>query len=408
MPASRTLLATALVLTAALGAGCRGETTTAVAPAPQASSTSPATSDTVHDVDRLEGDMDGDGSDDTVRLGVDGSVTVELTASEEPVLAHLKPGSTLLGLPEIGDRGTAIAAQHGGAERRTTTVLRLSPDGLTRVRTADRAWLGSSRDQAAWVSDDARLLVGALRTRGTGRTAVYPHVWQLGQRGAKKDTLVPRQAGAEYCWDRESQAHPEPCPPGTSYGPHVGSATGLPELFPAVGGRRGVGEPLPFTLAGVAGTATLRGSASPDEVAAGDVRLVVRTGVFRDRGPVPAGWTPVLVGRLSLPHEGIGFVVSQEGGDSDTWTVFVPHQGALVRARVPAEVPFGGGFTADGTHAYLSWVSPRGRLYTRVGLDRADHYRLWSWSVEGTTLDARDLGVVCLDLMAQPERYGSC
>ncbi|WP_125036955.1 hypothetical protein [Nocardioides sp. LS1] len=195
--------------------------------------------------------------------------------------------------------------------------------------------------------------------------------------------------------------------PRKSPGPRVGSAAGLPRLFPAAVGSVGVGEPVPADLPGQAGaTVRIEGHVSPDGVADGDVEVVLDEMRGRLQAPVSAGWPPVLL-RQPL-HDGWGVVVSQEGGDSDTWTVFTTGDGRLVRAVPDSDVPIGGGFTRDGEHGYLSWLTPDGHLYTRVGLSATDHFRVWSWGVVGATLHATDLGVVCLDLMVQPERYGTC
>lgn len=201
---------------------------------------------------------------------------------------------------------------------------------------------------------------------------------------------------------------PRPSVPADDHGRDVGSASGLPSLFPAAEGSVSLGEPVTLSDGS---TARLRGRARPEE-AAGDVRLVLDRGARRLEAPVPAGWTPTLLTQPVTGHRrsqgGAGLVVSQEGGDSDTWTVYVRDAGRLVPVTVEGRIRLGGGFTADGAHARLSWLTPRGEMFTRVGLDREHHFRVYAWTLSGTRLRAHDLGEVCLDLQAQPPDYGRC
>jgi hypothetical protein len=215
------------------------------------------------------------------------------------------------------------------------------------------------------------------------------------------------------CRDASSSDAPRADPPShdvstspTADGEHPGPGQ-RPAFFPEVDRRLDVGDPLHYRLAGMPGTATLRGHVSDGGVGAGDAELVVRIHMFTFRAPIPAGWPPQLVGHLALPRKLDGFVVSQEGGDSDTWTVYRSLEGDLKRVPVSHAAPFGGGFTRDGIHAYRTWMTRRGGLFTRVGLGGARE-RVWRWGLHGTSLVPTDLGVYCFDESHAPVSYRPC
>ena len=346
---------------------------------------------------RRSGDVDGDGVADPVTLSGDGTLIVRLSGTDRPVSVDERGGARLLGLADLGEDVLAVVVAGGGGGGQAR-AYGLRDGALARFRTADRAWLGASRSQAVWVDGQHRLLTGAIGSPGARRTAVYAQRWLL-----DPIRLEPAPAG-ELCWDRRVDTVPQRCAPGMGYGPRVGSHGDLPALFPAAEGSVGIGEPLALPDHA---TATLRGHARP-ELRAGDVRLVVGHGSSTVAAPVPAGWSPSLLTQGLDGSGGTGLVVSQEGGDSDTWTVFVRQATGLVRATTGGDVPLGGGFTSDGRHAYLSWLTPEGRLFTRVGLDREHHFRVHEWTLDGTVLHAHDLGEVCLDLQAEPPAYGRC
>jgi hypothetical protein len=354
-------------------------------------------------VPQLTGDLDGDGRDDTVALADDGTLAVRLAGPTQPEPVDVGAGARLLGLADVGGGGLAVVVRRG--ERHgPTQVVALREGQVVRLRTADRASLTASRFQAVWVDGSHRLLSGAVGSPGARRTAVYAQRWEL-----DPARLAPSPAG-EMCWDRDRDRGPQSCAQGEDYGPHVGSPQGLPALFPAAEGSVGLGSPVALPDGS---TARLRGHPRPEQ-APGDVRLVVDHGATHASGVVPAGWTPTLLTQPVAGADGDsgdggdGLVVSQEGGDSDTWTVYVRRGGALEPATVASGVQLGGGFTADGMHARLSWLTPRGAMFTRVGLDRENHFRVYRWTLAGTVLRAHDLGEVCLDLMARPPDYGRC
>jgi hypothetical protein len=108
-----------------------------------------------------------------------------------------------------------------------------------------------------------------------------------------------------------------------------------------------------------------------------------------------------------------GVLVSQEGGDQDSWHVYARTGDRIVRLTTSGRVPLGGGFLRDGDAVYLSWLTPAGHLYTRVGTRVPGHFRVYAWrpSLAGAgsgswTLHAVSLGTVCIDDLLGT--YGTC
>jgi hypothetical protein len=128
---------------------------------------------------------------------------------------------------------------------------------------------------------------------------------------------------------------------------------------------------------------------------------------------VPIGWSPSLFrAPVHLGDGTLGVLLSQDGGDSDTWRVYADRGGQVQELMQRGPLPLGGGFTHDGDHAYYSWLTPGGDLYTRVGTGRPAHFHVYAWRLTGgdattaPTLVAHDLGTVCIDDMWQT--YGTC
>ncbi len=198
--------------------------------------------------------------------------------------------------------------------------------------------------------------------------------------------------------------------PTAEVSPHVvGTRDGLPVLLPGARGR----------AAGPAGVRTdgevwtLRRDDASTAAESARFHLVVTGRGGSQTVAVPAGWAPVLLRRPARVGDLTqGVLVSQEGGDSDTWRVFVRWGGRVQPLHTRGPVPLGGGFTADGATAYLSWMTPDGRLFTRIGTARPGRFHLYAWvpgdasASRAPLLRARDLGVVCLD--ATRGTYGAC
>lgn len=131
-------------------------------------------------------------------------------------------------------------------------------------------------------------------------------------------------------------------------------------------------------------SAVLEGVSGTDGVEAGEVELVVRGGPDELRADIAGGWTPTLIApSVALGQAGEGYLVSQEGGDSRTLTLYVPRQDQLVAATVTGGVPFGGGFRPGDAAGFRTWIGPHGAgLFTRIAEQPgANRYQVFSWEV---------------------------
>jgi hypothetical protein len=151
------------------------------------------------------------------------------------------------------------------------------------------------------------------------------------------------------------------------------------------------------------------GTGSPDEAA---YRLVHEGPGATRTARVPHGWAPQLFREPARVGRARGVVLSQEGGDSDTWRVYVMRRGRIQAVPARGPVGLGGGFTAVGGQesAYLTWLTPAGALFTRVGTGEPHHVRVWRWrAVERdghVALVARDRGTFCAN--ARMTTYRVC
>jgi hypothetical protein len=232
---------------------------------------------------------------------------------------------------------------------------------------------------------------------------VVARAWTL--RGKE---LTPTMAGPR-CWDRSTGHPPAPCAPGQDWRYDVGPRGDLPALLPA--DHRGTTGTDRVLVAGDRWRLLpLHATSDPGT---GQWRLQHSGRSDSESLRVPTGWAPTLfrspvrVGDLTD-----GVLLSQEGGDSDTWRIYVRWAGGIHQLVTKGPVPLGGGFSPDGATAYLSWMGPDGRLYTRIGTGRPGRDHVYAWRPAGATaytppvLEAVDLGTVCLDETWQT--YGTC
>ncbi|CAB4723406.1 MAG: hypothetical protein F2667_11245 [Actinobacteria bacterium] len=395
----------------AVAAACAAVVTTVAVLQPDSADPQPAGPPAVDFtvVDEARGDLDGDGSADLVRFGEGGRVRVDLgsgTGFDE----ELGRGFAFLGLADLGASGLAIAGDLPDGDQGTVTSAWLVVGaGLVRASAPDGEYVGNSVDalSVAWVDDAGRLVTGQLASDDR-RTNVYGTVRVI-------DDLGVLTAGEQdvWCWDRGTQDEPRPCAPGQSYGLDVGSADGLPTLFPESEGSIGSGES--FDVAD--GSGDVVGLAPQGS----GYRLTLTYGAAAQvlGATLPAG-DPVAVDTtlLALGQAGSGIVVERESGDATAVSVYVGRGDGLVAAQAPSGTPFGNGFSADGD--YHTWVSETGTLYTRQALATEGHYRVWSWQVTGPgegggspddltpALVPTEVGEVCIDLTAVPVAFGTC
>jgi hypothetical protein len=355
----------------------------------------------------LTGDVDGDGLIDTVSLSRQGLIRIVLGSGT--TVRHLVPGGTALeGLAHVGTPGLDVVTSEGmsdGSRGTDWSVWHLHGTSLSTVRFGHHRVIGTVRDSTvAWVSDDT-LYDGTLDDlqKGQDRVAVLSRSWAL-----RDGRLAPTRAGVQ-CWDRGTGGTPAVCAPGQDWTPDVGSHGDLPALQPI--GATWFKDATSPVVDG-SDSWTLDRATPPGPAEAPRMDLVLHSGDATTRALVPAGWPPVLRARPVTPGGVHGVLISQEGGDSDTWRVYVDDDGRPAELRTDGPVRLGGGFTHDADSVYLSWVSGAGRLFTRVGTSDAGRYRVYEWDPVGGTatslpvLQARDLGTVCFDELF--DHYGTC
>jgi hypothetical protein len=351
----------------------------------------------------LTGDVDGDGSTDRVSLGRHDRLVVAL-GSGRTVTQLLQDGPRLEGLVDVDGHGEAIATS-SGPHHRDWEVWRLHGSGLVRLSGAGGASLSVERGESTVWTTAHTLFTGILDPlqQGETRVGILARRWSL-----RQHRLTSRPAGV-WCWDRESASTPTVCAPGRSWAYDAGPHGDLPALQPAVPARRS------------ATTSRLRlGSdvwqlRQTPQVRLGTHRFVLlaRHAGRTLRIRVPLNFPPVLDdSAVDLGHGRHGVLVSQEGGDQDSWHVYTRAGDRIVRLATSGRVDLGGGFLRDGNSTYLSWLTFAGRLYTRVGAKGPGHYRVYAWRPSDAgpggsrTLHAVALGTVCIDDLLGT--YGTC
>jgi hypothetical protein len=346
----------------------------------------------------LTGDVDGDGTTDVVTLTRGDLLKVRLGSGA--VVAHLlQDRPRLEGLADVGGRGLAVVVSaSGGDGSRDWTAWAVRGDALAALHTRGHAVLVDERGSStAWVAGH-RLYDGSLDPlqHGADRVVVVSRTWSL-----RDGKLAPAGAGVR-CWDRTSTVPPHACASGQDWAYDVGPHGHLPALLPTVRPAWADRSSIAFDD----GTWKVHNlDADVDPEAAPYSLTHTRRGVTHT-AQVPVGWAPALFGSpVRLGHGRSAVLLSQEGGDSDTWRVYADLGGRVQPLPVRGPVRLGGGFvrTAAGQSVLYSWLTPHGRLFTRIGTGREGHYHVYAWRPVGgdattpATLAAHDLGTVCLD-----------
>jgi hypothetical protein len=355
----------------------------------------------------LEGDVDGDGEPDVITLSRGDRLRIRLGSGT--TVSHLLQGRARLeGLADLGGRGLAmLVSWAGGDHSREWSAWGVRVTGVTPLRTRHRAVLvdqpGSS---TVWVAGQ-RLYDGSLDPlqHGVDRVVVVSRTWSL--HGGR---LVSAPAGLR-CWDRSSDAPPQICASGQDWTYDAGPHGDLPALLPTVTPARADRSSISFG----GGTWKARNLDADVDPEAARYDLIHTSRGTTHRARVPVGWAPALFGSAVRLEDGRSAVlVSQEGGDSDTWRVYVDLDGRVQPLSTRGPVRLGGGFTQTnvGLRVRYSWLTPEGRLFTRVGTGHEGQYHVWAWQPTGgdartpPALIAHDLGIVCLDETL--DTYGTC
>jgi hypothetical protein len=353
----------------------------------------------------IRADVDGDGRADVVQLTRTDLLKVSL-ASGRTATQLLQDRPRIEGVADVGGVGLAVVTSkraEGGREWQAR-VLRGRRLVVLHVRHRGVIGIDHSADQTAWLSG-GRLYDGTFDDlqSGADHVAVLARSWSL-----ENSELASTRAGVR-CWDRTSDHTPATCAPGQDWtydvGPHGDLPALLPSVFPSWASVKHA------SFGGQTWSLRKVGSRGGPEFAPYDV-LHSADGVVHS-ARVAQGWGPSLFpSPVRLDHGTSGLLLSQEGGDSDTWRVYVDRGGRVQELDQEGPLPLGGGFTHDGDHTVYSWLTPGGRLYTRVGLDQPAHFHVYAWQPTGgdattpPTLVAHDLGTVCIDDMWNT--YGTC
>jgi hypothetical protein len=344
----------------------------------------------------LTGDVDGDGTADVVTLTHHDLLRVRLgsgTASTH----FLQDRPRLEGLADVGGRGLAVIVSNAGTGTKRDWTAWAVRGGRLLALHRHRQGHASS---ISWVAG-RRFYAGALDPlqHGEARVAVVSRRWSL-----RHGVLVGRPAGVR-CWDRGSGATPRRCGPGQDWTFDVGPHDHLPALLPSV--RPAWADRSSTSFGGVTWEVRNLDADVDPEAAPYDVARTSR-GVT-DTARVPVGWAPILFrSPVRLDQGESGVLLSQEGGDSDTWRVYVDRGGRVLQLPTRGPVRLGGGFVKvhAGQSVLYSWLTPQGRLFTRFGTGHAGRYHVYAWQPTSGSLVAHDLGIVCLDETL--DTYGTC
>jgi hypothetical protein len=339
----------------------------------------------------LTGDLDGDGTDETVTIDQHGVISVVLASSDSgtPVTADAgADGSTLAGLVRIDDSGAdAVVADDGGTGR----VFRVTADGLVQVDVVggqDFNPFTHNEDGATWA-----VLGNALITASaTADKAVFDaRTWRLNPRGLLDSTYIGRVcSGATagiiaYC--------------GGGSGVVVGDLQVA--LFPEATDVIHSGQSFPIAIdgGGGPGTVSLDGSTHSVDFPGGSPAEQVT---------IPGTGNTTVYTTLMPGTEVPGIVVRQtRTGGFDFFLIVTWRGGHLTLLD-----------TGDQTYSgddQFTWLSSTGGLFTLWPNPSADgdHVKMWSMDSQ-TGLTTQDVTnpdgsrLICFDMTADPVTYAAC
>ena len=378
---------------------------------------------------RLDADLDGDGTAEKVRVRADGDrytaerlrLEAELSGSGEQVFGVLAIGGVDYHLTDWLDVDTdgdqELLVWVGNPDERPEADLRvvelidgqlvqLEQTGDVEIQSGpvldrkvdDRV---SLMFQTAWWVDDGNLYstrsVRSYPFRGMTQsvpTVYRADVWTWQQVEPGVLSPVPQEPG---CMSVRGHAGPEPvpCPP---------TMVDVPDLFPELTGAIGVGEFFRLDY----------GTGAPNRIALEDdgsgVDLVMTSSDAGDqRLALPDGEPPIVYTSLVNVGSGGGlsFLVAQESGDTSSMTLVTQWRGEPVAAQVSDQVPFGTGRVGQTATPFRTWIGPGDIIFTSVAAatesEEAAH-QIFTWDLVGPLergdppiLEPTELGTFCID-----------
>jgi len=355
-------------------------------------------------------DMDGDGNDESVRLRIDPTLSLNPMGDTRARVEVALPSGTvytvLTGGPEFDLELAADLPGSDGQELLLTvgTALKVfdlvdgqlreldAPAGPPLIRRPD-----NQGRTVAWMSDRTGLYsVRSLEPVTESPTIAVEFLVERWRWHVTDGTLSVGEPQVWCSWTDEPdkvtlcQQAPSPEWPlnPSMFAPD-------PLSFVGVGRKVEVDIREPGNASAVAYLVdTAPGTG--DQGDAGRFELVVTGGGETWRAPVPAGGEPELTPRQVLTSVigTVGFLVRQPTATGETWTVYAFWNGDLVAIERPASEPRPGlGRTGGGAH-YFSWVQ-RGWMFTAVG--DGLNKEILRWEIEGTDLLRSSLGRYCFD-----------
>jgi len=370
-----------------------------IAPAP-----SPTSDVTPAPVASLTGDLDGDGTDETVSIDAHGTLSVVLASSNSgtPLTADAgADGSTLVGLASIDDSGAQSVVTD---DRGTGRVFRVTADGLTQVEVeGGQFYYPFTRTDPGmtwWVADitperpepGSQLWTAA----GIGEGPFWDaSSWALNSAGHLQSTAV-----GDFC--AATGATPAPC--GGHTGVTVGTGKGQRQvaLLPEATAVIGDGGSFPISIDGGGGPGTVR-------LQGDTVSVDFPGGSPAQQVAIPGQGDLVVYRNLVGGSEVPGILVRRTSGSTETFFVVSWRAGDLVILDVPSGVP-----TLATHDDQTTWLSANGHLFTRWQdfpsiLGKA----IVMWSLDGTAgLTSQQVfgpgndEAICIDSVDPPDYEG--
>jgi len=334
----------------------------------------------------LTGDLDGDGTDETVTIDDHGKLSVVLASSDSgtPLTADAgADGSTLVALVKLDDsRARSVVTDDRGTGR----IFRVTDQGLVQVEVMDGKTFypfTNNESGATWtvLGDDL------LTVTDTPEKSVFDaQIWRLNPDVLKSNYLGQICSGT----DPGSFAY---CGGGSGVVSLVYQVALFPEAQPLDAGESFQGG----VYEGQA-TVSLNGNVLSMKIGTNPA-YTFDLGDGQDRELYPV--------TMSGDGDTTAVVVSERDADGIRFRVIGWQAGELAEfGPTPAAVTVGD---------QVSWVSTTGRLFTRYHPDEGDQVLVEEWVLEADghvaphpLMPANGKASVCFDLTQDPPAYDGC